>query len=705
MSVSLPTRVLYYGKDEPLPERVPLRAGPLSLIYEAGDLRYLRLGEREVVRRIYAAVRDRNWGTVPAEISDLRFQISDLAFRISYLVTHRQGIKPVPVGGDSAGRSAHTEKTDSGGGARQSAARDGIHFVWRGEIVGEPDGTIRFTFDGEAKTTFLKNRIGFCVLHPIRECAGMPCRVEYVNGTHKELSFPRLVAAEQPVEGLCDLRCLAHEVVPGVWAEVRFTGDRFELEDQRNWIEASFKTFCTPLRLPFPVEIKAGTRIQQSVTLRLQRDVSSASVALGPQGSTEFEPGSASEGRQPSEAVTFELLMAEPVPLPSIGLEAPTFEDLRHRAHRMHKRLKALALAHARVDLRLYKCDWIAELFHTLEWTERLKLGLEIALHVSKAAKRELEDFVDYPPMRGARVARVLVFEKGAKSSTRWALELVRRRINAFRPEIPVGGGTSADFYQLNQFRPPAGLCDFICWSMNPQVHAFDNASLAETPQAIPAQIESAREYFPGKPLVVSPVTLKPRFNPVATGPEPPVPPGALPPQVDPRQMSLFGAGWTLAALKQLAQSRVASVTFYEPTGWRGVMETESGSPLPDKFRSVPGGVFPLYHVLADVGEFSGGSVLPSKSSAPLRVQAMVLQKEGRQRVLAANLTGEPQRVLVPAPAERLRVRWLDETNALAAMTEPEAYRKKPGEARIAERGSLELELRPFGLARIDVEE
>ena len=40
----LPFRVLYYGKDEPLPEQTQLRAGPLSMIFEAGDLRYIRLG-------------------------------------------------------------------------------------------------------------------------------------------------------------------------------------------------------------------------------------------------------------------------------------------------------------------------------------------------------------------------------------------------------------------------------------------------------------------------------------------------------------------------------------------------------------------------------------------------------------------------------------------------------------------------------------
>ena len=68
-----------------------MRAGPLSVVFDAGDLRYLKLGEREVIRRIYAAVRDRNWGTVPAEISDLKTQMADDHFRITYTSTHRQG--------------------------------------------------------------------------------------------------------------------------------------------------------------------------------------------------------------------------------------------------------------------------------------------------------------------------------------------------------------------------------------------------------------------------------------------------------------------------------------------------------------------------------------------------------------------------------------------------------------------------------------
>ena len=43
---------LLYGSDEPLPSQVPLRAGPLTMLFEAGDLRYISLGSRELVRRI-----------------------------------------------------------------------------------------------------------------------------------------------------------------------------------------------------------------------------------------------------------------------------------------------------------------------------------------------------------------------------------------------------------------------------------------------------------------------------------------------------------------------------------------------------------------------------------------------------------------------------------------------------------------------------
>src|SRR5699024_4989680 len=48
---------------------------------------------------------------------------------------------------------------------------------------------------------------------------------------------------------------------------VAFDGDTFEMEDQRNWTDASFKTYSRPLSLPFPYTVEAGAAVRQAVTI------------------------------------------------------------------------------------------------------------------------------------------------------------------------------------------------------------------------------------------------------------------------------------------------------------------------------------------------------------------------------------------------------------------------------------------------------
>mgnify|MGYP006195238293 CR=1 FL=1 len=43
-------------------------------------------------------------------------------------------------------------------------------------------------------------------------------------------------------------------------------GDVFEMEDQRNWTDASYKTYVRPLALPWPYTLEAGTELEQAVT-------------------------------------------------------------------------------------------------------------------------------------------------------------------------------------------------------------------------------------------------------------------------------------------------------------------------------------------------------------------------------------------------------------------------------------------------------
>lgn len=652
----LSPRILRYGSDAPLPERLPLRAGPLALIYENGDLRSIRLGEREIVRRIYVAVRDRNWGTVAPRLSQVVISVADDSFHVSYDVAHIQG---------------------------------DIAFDWRGEIRGDANGMIHFSMDGMARTTFLRNRIGFCVLHP-PDCANARARIEHSDGSIEEARFPQLVAPQrivdgviQPVHPFAEMRAISHEVADDCWAAIRLAGEIFEMEDQRNWIDGSFKTYGTPLRLPYPAEIAAGTRVQQAVTLSLDG------------WRPDSQRVSHSNAAPPAFAVD---AAAPPGPLPRLGLGIASHGHML--TAREQELLRALNLAHLRVDVRLSDTEYVETLRRAAAEARALKAKLEIALHLTEAAEAELQALAQLLAAIQPDVAAWLIFHAGQPTTPAELAALARRYLSAYDPSIPIGGGTNIYFTDLNRAPTLPPALDPICYSINPQVHAFDNASLVETCAAIAATVASAMALVPGRSIAVTPITLKPRFNPVATAAAGQTS-DRLPATVDPRQMALLGAGWTLASLKYLAESGVASATYYETTGWHGVMETEAGAPLPDQFHSIPGSVFPLYHILADVTTF-GGAICRGKSNDPLRIDGLALIRDGHVRILLANLTDEAQSVAIYGLAQQVQVRLLDETNAEAAMRRPEAFRATEGELQRTEAGVLRLELRPHALARVD---
>ncbi len=164
-------------------------------------------------------------------------------------------------------------------------------------------------------------------------------------------------------------------------------------------------------------------------------------------------------------------------------------------------------------------------------------------------------------------------------------------------------------------------------------------------------------------PVSVTPVTLKMRWNPNATGPEPQLNPSELPSQVDPRQMSLFGAGWTLGSIKYLTESGADSITYYETTGLLGIMATETGSPLPDKFAAGPDSLYPMYFVFLDIGEFAGGWIIHSQSSSPLKIDGLVLQKDDKQRIMLTNFTDQAQTVSLPDLPSIRRIKTMDASN------------------------------------------
>jgi hypothetical protein len=113
---------------------------------------------------------------------------------------------------------------------------------------------------------------------------------------------------------------------------------------------------------------------------------------------------------------------------------------------------------------------------------------------------------------------------------------------------------------------------------------------------------------------------------------------------------------------------------------------------------------FPVYHVLADIGEFANGEVLPVSLGDGLRVQALALRDGKRLRVIIANMGGDPVTVSLRLPdAVNARLRRLDSSTFLLAGSDATAYRQS-GESFAVTDVPASIELPPHGLATIDAE-
>ena len=167
--------------------------------------------------------------------------------------------------------------------------------------------------------------------------------------------------------------------------------------------------------------------------------------------------------------------------------------------------------------------------------------------------------------------------------------------------------------------------------------------------------------------------------------------------------MSLFGASWTLGSIARMAPcAQIHSLTYFETTGWTGIMEGENGCALPELFPSIPGSVFPVYHLLADLADCN--RLYPTHSSHPLQLEAItLLDSKNRRRILVANLLGETQEIKIKTGTCQARVRYLDETTAMEAMQSPETFRSREGDLLESAAGKLSLNLLPCALARVDI--
>ncbi|HET9444914.1 MAG TPA: hypothetical protein VFO35_01560 [Steroidobacteraceae bacterium] len=452
----------------------------------AGWIGPVHLAGREVLRRIFVTVRDRNWQETPP--TQFEHELDE----------HARTVRM---------RARHTSEL--------------VDFEWRGELVLEESACrLRFAFEGRALRDMHVCRLGLVVLHPVESMVG--ARITVADSHFEQSRTVGRVLAPQPIV----------EGIPGAvtepftrlsiermnWGQLllTFNGDSFELEDQRNWGDASFKTYCTPLRRGFPRLVKQGTSIAHSVELRFTPPERTASSVANTTG---------------AEAVT---RLAQ---LPEIGrvwhatAEHDSMRGVQTKWDHLHVDLVGQELAALRRLLAFPAAG-------------RLEIAVDAAIPAGA-----MSEWSAYLRNHRERIARLLLYGPGTCLPSRQSIEAWQEALDGATAGqgIPLFAATRGYFVEINRAVPVVAATTGVAFPLTATVHSDDADTLMSNVSAVRDMIGTARHLMPGSAVALAPLALY--YPPAATR-------GGLPGDVVTR--------WFAATASNAAAAGVSSITLAE---------------------------------------------------------------------------------------------------------------------------------------------
>jgi len=565
---SVTTRL--YGTAEQAGQPVRLEAGRLVVEIVNGEVSSISWDGIEAICGVAYPIRDVDWGTAPVR-------------------TRMESVEPTV---DGVRYSTNFAAGDFAGSFVCDARRE---------------GDVRLSLSLTAKADTRVCRAGFVVLHPL-DVAGAPLRVLHPDASVDETIFPGLISPTQPAMDIAGLDWVSHGIAVGM----RFAGDRFEMEDQRNWSDASYKTFCRPLLLPYPFGIAAGEAIDQAITIRFAG--SGTAPAEGRRGAV--RPGGVDGSLMP------EFGLALDPSWPMAGGFGPAAAILQPPPRWL-----------ARVDLA---CNtdlaWLAMNAHPLRASP---FDLEVIVDGEPPLlERQLELALDTLTGLGLVPEHLMVLPRAymrciqtweaapAGATPAGAIEAARRVF----PTQRLGAGMLTNFTELNRC-PPTGDFDYVTHSLTPLVHAADDRSVMRALDTLEPIFDTLGTHARERPYRLGLASIGMRTNPYGRDVmDNPTGVRLAMAQLDPRQMGLFGAAWMVGVAAATMGSRIEFIALAAPYGPFGLASTARGGGI-----SV---LNPAYHAFRALAGLSGRPRLAIELPVGLRGVAAE-GDEGSQAVIA----------------------------------------------------------------------
>jgi hypothetical protein len=391
-------------------------------------------------------------------------------------------------------------------------------------------------------------------------------------------------------------------VNPGTWACAKLIGDDFELEDQRNNFDASFKTYSRSNQAPRPYVIHAGTVIEQTMMLSLKND----------QGHHASLPSIAAE---PCPARVQLEAQALSMPLLGVGLRASDthlISDLLPHGLALKCRHWHLVLNHPEEEV-----NWnqVAQLCRATQASLRIDVGGiphagESNWFEELALRLQHEDLL--PESIGVLSDNPLIFEQAR---------------HAF-PCSRIGVGTPHFFVQLNRMK---GLpkADFSTFTTSSLVHGADDDHIMLGLQSTPGIFETLQHTHAAQAMRVGPSFIAARRSPLGEQPATDGSRRVVLASTDPRDRSVFGAIWAAAYFSIFARHGAQSISLFYLTGASGLIHEQDA-------RAACSPAFHLLALLNECDHMRAGRVDGNK-----HLYACALKHSGHTRLLLVNTSPE----------------------------------------------------------------
>lgn len=575
--------VFAFGSVEPPAQSRAVSAGPIVASIDGGALRKICFGTVELVRQIDFPIRDQDWVTLPPRVTLETLETQDDGFRFE----------------------------------RRFEVADGA-VECRVVYEGASDGLVTAVGEATARRDFVTNRTGFTLLHPLLGVTGRPVDVTAPSGVVHRSTMPDLIAPAQPIR---DIAKLAFDI-EGVKVDIAFHGEVFEMEDQRNWSDASFKTYCRPLVEPFAYTIPAGSTIRQEIRIKAE--------------------GRAAAAKAPAEAaVRLGAQLAESGPEILLAAEAgwlPNRNDARLLAESGMKTLL----------LRVTPENVARLISETKPWLDAGgSIDLEIVLDDVAPAAPQLERVAHVCDEHGAApkhvVALPAAYLLSYQPNGNWPNGLSPREarlgLRSAFPGARIGAGVLTNFTEFNRCRPDDVESDYVTHGSSAIVHAADDGSVMQTLETMPHTFRSAHAIAGRRAYRLGLTAIGMRFNPYGASVS------ANPDQLrltmamwDPRARALFGAAWAVSALSATARHDVEAIALAAPVGPFGVLARSGPVARPWYDGHPEAEVYPIFHVLKAL---AAGEKRLAIEGLPEGFAGVAVTRPGGTRLVIANLNRE----------------------------------------------------------------